>query len=147
MPAPGFKAAQLLLTKVNVAMPFSYGADIYLTPAGEELRTTDRGFRERCLADMLYFWKAYGHHSGNAGHTVDLIADVGKALQSLADTHAGEPVAREREHRCLCLEAAAFLTQAERAAARRSGSLLGRGSEPQQAAAEGDGADREPGRA
>ncbi len=91
VPAPGFKAAQLLFTKVNVATPFSYGADIYLTPAGEELRTTDRGFRERCLADMLYFWKAYGHHSGHAGHTVDLIADVGKALQSLADTHAGEP--------------------------------------------------------
>jgi Common central domain of tyrosinase len=90
VPAPGLKAAQLLFTDVNVATTFSYGADIYLTPAGEELRTTDRGFRERYLADMLYFWKAHHHHGGHGGHTVDLIADLSRALKWLAGAHAGE---------------------------------------------------------
>jgi len=90
IPGPDFEGAQLLFTDVNVAAPFSYGADIYLTPADEELDPNDRGFRERYLADMLYFWKAHRHHGGHGGHTLDLTVDVGRALNSLAKTHAGE---------------------------------------------------------
>jgi hypothetical protein len=91
VPEPGLTSAQLQFTGVNVATPFSYGADIYLTPAGEDIRTTDRRFRERLLADLLYFWKAHHHDGAHGRHTIDLIADVGNALRSLADAHAGEP--------------------------------------------------------
>jgi tyrosinase len=88
IPAPGFETAQLLLTGVNVMTPFSYSADIYLTPAGEELRLEDREFRATHLADLLYFWQA--HHGGNDARTHDLTVDLGRALESLAETHQGE---------------------------------------------------------
>ena len=90
VPAPGFEGARLLFTEVNVATPFSYGADIYLTPAGEELRLDDRGFRQRYLADVLYFWKAHHHHGGHGRLTHDLTVDLGRVLGSLAEGHAGE---------------------------------------------------------
>lgn len=88
IPAPGFEGAHLLLTGMNVTTPFSYSADIYLTPAGEELRFADREFRATHLADLLYFWRA--HHGGNHGRTHDLTVDLGRALTSLAETRAGE---------------------------------------------------------
>jgi tyrosinase len=88
IPAPGFQAARLLLTGVNVMTPFSYSADIYLTPAGEEPRFDDREFRATHLADLLYFWRA--HHGGDGEHTHDLTVDLGRALEPLAETHQGE---------------------------------------------------------
>jgi hypothetical protein len=88
IPAPGFEGAQLLLTGVNVMTAFSYSADIYLTPAGEELRLDDREFRATHLADLLYFWQA--HHGSNGARTHDLTVDLGRALESLAETHQGE---------------------------------------------------------
>ena len=91
-PVPGeaFARAQLLFTDVNVATPFSYGADVYLTPADVELRTVDRSFRQRYLADVLYLWKAHRHHGGHGGHRLDLAVDLGRAFQALAREHAGE---------------------------------------------------------
>jgi hypothetical protein len=88
IPEPGVQGAHLLLKGVNVTTPFSYSADIYLTPAGEELRLDDREFRATHLADLLYFWQA--HHGGNGAHTHDLVVDLGRALKSLAETHSGE---------------------------------------------------------
>ncbi len=93
VPAHDFTRAQLLFSDVNVATPFSYGADIYLTPADVELRTDDRSFRQRYLADVLYFWKAHHHnhhHDGHGGHRLDLAVDLGRALRALAREHAGE---------------------------------------------------------
>jgi tyrosinase len=88
IPQPGVDGAHLLLTGVKVTTPFSYSADVYLTPAGEELRLEDRDFRATHLADLLYFWQA--HHGGHAGRTHDLTIDLGRALKALATTHAGE---------------------------------------------------------
>jgi Common central domain of tyrosinase len=88
IPEPGVEAAHLLLTGMNVTTPFSYSADIYLTPAGEELRLEDREFRATHLADLLYFWRT--HHGGHDGRAHDLTVDLGGALKSLAETHAGE---------------------------------------------------------
>ena len=88
IPQPGVEGALLLLTGVNVTTPFSYSADIYLTPAGEELHLEDREFRATHLADLLYFWQA--HHGGNHRRTHDLTVDLGRALKALAGTHAGE---------------------------------------------------------
>lgn len=88
VPSPdSVDGASLQLTDVKVTTPFSYGADIYLTPAGEELRTEDRAFRERHLADVLYFWKAH-HAHGDHTHVISL--DLGRVLRSLARAHAGE---------------------------------------------------------
>jgi hypothetical protein len=88
IPQPGVEGAHLQLTGVNVTTPFSYSADIYLTSAGEELRLEDREFRATHLADLLYFWQA--HHGGDDRRTHDLTVDLGLALKSLAETHAGE---------------------------------------------------------
>jgi tyrosinase len=88
IPEPGFENAELLLTGVNVMTPFSYSADIYLTPAGEELRLEDREFRATHLADLLYFWQA--HHGSDDARTHDLAVDLGRALKSLAERRAGE---------------------------------------------------------
>jgi tyrosinase len=88
IPARGFEGAHLLLTGVNVATPFSYSADIYLTPAGEELRLEDREFRATHLAGLLYFWRV--HHGGEHRRTHDLTVDLGPALRSLAETRPGE---------------------------------------------------------
>ena len=87
VPQPGIKDALLRLTDVHVTTPFSYGADIYLTPANEELRTEARAFRARYLANILYFWKAH-HSHGDTLHTVTV--DLGRALQPLVRSHAGE---------------------------------------------------------
>jgi tyrosinase len=84
---PGSEHALLRLTDVSVTTPFSYSADIYLTPAGEKLRTEDRAFRERHLADVLYFWQSQHSHGEN---THDITVDLGSALKSLARSHAGE---------------------------------------------------------
>jgi hypothetical protein len=70
-----------------VTLPFSYGADVYLTRPGEELRTTDRAFRRRHLADVCYFWRAH-HAHGDATH--DITVDLGRALDALAAGHTGE---------------------------------------------------------
>ncbi len=68
--------------------PFSYGADIYLTPAGEELRTEDRAFRARYLADVLYFWKSHHSHGDN---THNITVDLGRVIEALSPAaHAGE---------------------------------------------------------
>jgi hypothetical protein len=83
-----FEGAHLLLTGVNVTTPFSYSADIYLTPAGEELRFEDRKFRATHLAELLYFWRA--HHGGRVRRTHDLTVDLGPALSSLAEGRSGE---------------------------------------------------------
>ena len=88
IPEPGVEGAHLLLTGMNVTTPFSYSADIYLTPAGEELRLEDREFRATHLADLLYFWRA--HHGGHDRRAHDLTVDLGGALKSLAEAHAGE---------------------------------------------------------
>ena len=88
IPEPGVEGAHLLLTGVKVMTPFSYSADIYLTPVGEELHLEDREFRATHLADLLYFWQA--HHGGNDGRTHDLTVDLGRALKALAEAHAGE---------------------------------------------------------
>jgi hypothetical protein len=88
IPTPVFEDAHLLLTGVNVMTPFSYSADIYLTPAGDELRLEDREFRATHLVDLLYFWQA--HHGGNGTRTHDLTVDLGRVFTSLAETHAGE---------------------------------------------------------
>ena len=88
IPKPGVEGAYLLLTGMNVTTPFSYSADIYLTPAGEELHLEDREFRATHLADLLYFWQA--HHGANDARTHDLTVDLGRALRALAETHAGE---------------------------------------------------------
>jgi tyrosinase len=93
IPDPGFDEARLTFTDVNVRTAFSYGADIYLAPESEEFRPNDRDFRDRHLADMLYFWKAHHHggHGGDGGHERHtLIVDIGRALASLADQHPGE---------------------------------------------------------
>jgi hypothetical protein len=68
VPEPGVDVAKLHLGDVKVTTPFSDSADIYLTPAGEELRTEDRDFRARYLADVRYIWKsrhAHGDHTHN----------------------------------------------------------------------------------
>jgi hypothetical protein len=88
IPAPGFEGAHLLLTGVNVITPFSYSADVYLTPLGEELRLEDRGFRATHLADLLYIWQP--HHGGNGRRTHDITVDLGRVLGSLAETRHGE---------------------------------------------------------
>ncbi len=80
VPQPGVKDALLRLTDVHVTTPFSYGADIYLTRAGEELRTEDRAFRQRYLANVLYFWRA--HHS-LGDNTNNITVDLGSAVKSL----------------------------------------------------------------
>ena len=67
--------------------PFSYSADIYLTPAGDELRFDDREFRATHLVDVLYFWKV--HHGHGDVHTTSRSISA-RALSSLAETHAGE---------------------------------------------------------
>ncbi|MDQ4032330.1 MAG: tyrosinase family protein [Actinomycetota bacterium] len=87
VPQPGVKDALLRLTDVHVTRPFSYGADIYLTPAREELRTEDRAFRARYLANVLYFWQSHHSHGDN---THNITVDLGRALKSLARPHAGE---------------------------------------------------------
>jgi hypothetical protein len=87
VPPPGVESAVLQFTDVHVTTPFSYGADIYLTPAGEELRTSDRAFRATYLANMLFFWKAHHSHGDNK-HVITV--DVGRALTYLARSHAGE---------------------------------------------------------
>ena len=88
IPEPGVEGAHLLLRGVNATTPFSYSADIYLTPAGEELRLEDREFRATHLADLLYFWQA--HHGSGHGRRHDLTVDLGRALKALAEAHAGE---------------------------------------------------------
>ena len=88
IPAPGFSGAQLVLSGVNVHTPFSYSADVYLAPAGEELRLDDREFRATHLVGLLYIWKA--HHGGDDGHSRDLVVDLNSALMPLSETHAGE---------------------------------------------------------
>ena len=85
IPEPGFAAAHLRLAHVNAALAFSYGADVYLTPAGEELRTLDRDFRDRYLADTRFFWM---RHHGGRQH--DLTLDLGRVLGALSQEHAGE---------------------------------------------------------
>jgi tyrosinase-like protein len=87
VPPPGVKDALLQLTEVQVTRPFSYGADIYLTPASEQLRTDDRAFREQYLANVLFFWEAHHSHGENK-HNITV--DLGRALKSLAYSHAGE---------------------------------------------------------
>lgn len=87
VPQPGVKDALLRLTDVHVTTPFSYGADIYLTPASEELRTEDRTFRQRYLANVLYFWQSHHSHGDN---THNITVDLGSAVKSLARSHAGE---------------------------------------------------------
>jgi hypothetical protein len=87
VPKPGVESAVLKFTDVHVTTPFSYGADVYLTPADEELRTQDRAFRARYLADMLFFWKAH-HSEGDNKHVIAI--DIGRALTHLAKSHAGE---------------------------------------------------------
>jgi hypothetical protein len=87
VPQPGVKDALLRLTHVHVTTPFSYGADIYVTPASEELRTEARAFRERYLANVLYFWQSHHSHGEN---THNITVDVGRAFKSLARSHAGE---------------------------------------------------------
>jgi hypothetical protein len=88
IPTPGFSGAQLVLSGVNVHTPFSYSADVYLAPAGEELRLDDREFRASHLVDLLYIWKA--HHGGDDRHSRDLVVDLNSALMPLSETHAGE---------------------------------------------------------
>lgn len=87
VPQPGVTDASLRLTDVHVTLPFSYGADIYLTPAGEKLRTQDRAFRQRHLANVLKIWRAHHAHGDN---THDITVDLGRAVQALAGSHAGE---------------------------------------------------------
>jgi hypothetical protein len=84
VPEPDFEGAQLVLTNVKAAGHFSYGADIYLTPADEELHPLDRDFRERYLADTLYFWKHLHHHGGHATPELDMSVDLTGVLKSLA---------------------------------------------------------------
>ncbi|MGK5170473.1 tyrosinase family protein [Geodermatophilus sp. CPCC 205761] len=87
VPQPGLEEAVLRLGDVHVTLPFSYGADVYLTRAGEELHTMDREFRQRHLADVLYFWRSHHAH----GHTThDVTVDLGRVLTALAGAHAGE---------------------------------------------------------
>jgi hypothetical protein len=87
VPQPGVEGATLRFTDVHVTTPFSYGADVYLTPAGEELRTQDRAFRARYLANMLYFWRAHHSHGDN---THNITVDLSRALPYLTRSHAGE---------------------------------------------------------
>lgn len=87
VPQPGVQEALLRLTDVHVTTPFSYGADVYLTPAGEKLRTEDRSFRQQYLANVLYFWRSHHSHGDN---THDITVDLGRAVQALARSHAGE---------------------------------------------------------
>ncbi len=87
VPRPGVEEAVLRLGDVHVTLPFSYGADVYITRPGEELRTTDRDFRQRSLADVCYFWRAH-HAHGDTTH--DITVDLGRALDALAAGHAGE---------------------------------------------------------
>ena len=88
IPAPGFSVAELVLSGFNVHTPFSYSADIYLTPADEELRLDDRDFRATHLVDLVYIWKA--HHGGDERHSRDLVVDLKRALVPLSETHARE---------------------------------------------------------
>jgi tyrosinase len=102
IPKPGFNAARLVFTGLQVATPFSYGLDIYLTPRGEQLRPQDADFRDRYLLDLLYLWRAHHHdgrpHGSHHNHeqpgqharTLNFAVDVGQALGSLAQTHAGQ---------------------------------------------------------
>jgi Common central domain of tyrosinase len=87
VPAPGVEDVSLRLSDVHVTTPFSYGADIYLSPADEELHTDDRKFRQRYLADVLYFWQSHHSHGDNT-HTITV--DLSRAVKSLAHSHAGE---------------------------------------------------------
>lgn len=77
----------LRLAGVHVTLPFSYGADVYITRPGEALRTTDRAFLHRHLEDVCYFWRAHNAH-GDATH--DVTVDLGRALDGLAAGHAVE---------------------------------------------------------
>ena len=88
VPEPGVDVAKLHLGDVKVTTPFSYSADIYLTPAGEELRTEDREFRARYLADVRYIWKS---HHAHGDHTHNMTVDLGQIVRALANRHAGEP--------------------------------------------------------
>ena len=87
VPQPGVEEAVLRLSGVHVTLPFSYAADVYITRPGEELRTTDRAFRRRHLADVRYFWRSH-HAHGDTTHTITV--DLGRALRALATDHAGE---------------------------------------------------------
>lgn len=86
VPEVGVKGAALRLSGVNVAPRFSYGAEIYLSPAAEDLRTEDRDFRAAHLASVVYLWKA--HHGHDKVHNIRV--DLGRALEYLAEGHAGE---------------------------------------------------------
>jgi hypothetical protein len=93
IPNPGFDRARLDFTGIRVATPFSYGADIYLTPDEEEFRPRDVTFRERYLVDFLYIWKAH-HHGAHSHHndpamTRNIAVDVTRALTSLARSAEG----------------------------------------------------------
>jgi len=87
VPKPGVDVAKLHLGDVKVTTPFSYSADIYLTPAGVELRTENHEFRARYLADVRYIWKS---HHAHGDHTHNMTVDLGRIVRALANRHAGE---------------------------------------------------------
>jgi hypothetical protein len=102
VPRQGLTSARLVVTGLKVPWSFSYGVDIYLTPADEEFRPEDVEFRERYLIDLLFVWRHHLHgHAGRADHShgqpgplephaLDVAVDVGQAVGSLARTHPGQ---------------------------------------------------------
>lgn len=104
VPRPGFTSARLVVTGLKISSSFSYGVDVYLTPADEEFRPEDVEFRERYLVDLLFVWRHH-HHHGPVGrarhghdqpepsqpHALDAVVDIGQAIGSLARTHPEQP--------------------------------------------------------
>lgn len=104
VPQPGFTSAQLLVTGLKIPSSFSYGVDVYLTPADEEFRPDEVGFRERYLVDLLFVWRHHHHHETadrarhdhrqpepSQPHALNAVIDIGQAIDSLAKTRPGQP--------------------------------------------------------
>jgi tyrosinase len=100
VPQPGIASARLVVTGLKIPSSFSYGVDLYLTPAGEEFRPEDVEFRERYLVNLLFVWRHHHHHDPSdrarhdqpePSHAVNAVVDIGPAIGSLAKTRPGQP--------------------------------------------------------
>jgi hypothetical protein len=96
VPQPGFSRVYLRVTGVTTGTPFNYEGNVYLVPQDVEFQPRDPAFREMHFADLFTILQTPGHltpagsvEPDSLGET-EIVVDLTKQLQSLAQSHAGE---------------------------------------------------------